>query len=112
MVNQIAAFFSVLESEVRSFANRNDQGLEEPKKRHYLLLRSKAIVLIASCRQYISILPECTSNIAAIPYRHDKNYVQCWLEEQEAGEGEDLLSRGQKLFAHKKVALYLLEGGY
>jgi hypothetical protein len=78
-LDRIAGFFNIMHNELRSF----DDRLEDRKRLHYMMLRSKAREIKAGCRAFHGAIPSVRTDFQAIPTEGtDENYVDRWLENQ------------------------------
>jgi hypothetical protein len=76
----VAGFFNIVHNELRSF----DDKMEERKRLHFIMLRSKAREIKAGCRAFHGLLPAVRTDFAAIPTDGtDENYVDRWLKKQD-----------------------------
>ncbi|CAG8503958.1 2726_t:CDS:2 [Gigaspora margarita] len=104
----IAGFFAILESKLTLLANSLD---DKPKKSHYFKCKDKASYIISSCHHYIAAIPNCVTDLRAIPDEYDKNYVQQWLSEKNIdikNQKISLLEWGNQLFKNTEKFKKLL----
>ncbi|GET04021.1 hypothetical protein GLOIN_2v1782310 [Rhizophagus clarus] len=78
---------------------------------HYIKIQSKAKIIIDACQLYMSRIPDCETNLRAIPDNYDKNYVQEWLSNEQVkvnGKSTSFLTWGRSMFEKNKQFIKLL----
>ena len=107
-MEKIAAFFNLLESEIRIFADQPEA--QQEAKLHYLKLKNRAKDIIRSCNHYIQIIPSSSTNMEAIPTQYDENYVQNWLESKKNEQkGVTLYDWAKTLCKRLRVIIDIVE---
>lgn len=107
----ICGFFNILANELTILAENHHQ--ENTRRTHYKKIKAKADEIVKACRYYMSQIPDCETNLRAIPDKYDKNYVQEWLSRKrvstETSNNElPLAVLGRKLFASDKSLINLI----
>ena len=83
-IAEAAGFFSVMKQELMAFKDKASDGVENPKKIHYIVMKKKASDMKSTCQIFYAVLPDVETDFLAIPTKGtDKNYVDKWLEKQE-----------------------------
>ena len=78
-----AAFFSVMEQELRKFETKAEKAKSEPKKLYYKVMNKQAKGMKSTCQVFYAVLPDVRTDFLAIPTEGtDQNYVDKWLEQQ------------------------------
>ncbi|KAK2566868.1 hypothetical protein P5673_008623 [Acropora cervicornis] len=68
-----AGFFSTIEHELMSFENKASNADDDPKKCHYMVMKTEAKDMKATCQTFYAVLPTEGT---------DQNYVDEWLKKQ------------------------------
>ena len=109
-MEKIAGFFNLLESEIRTFADRADEAAQQATKLHYLKLKNRAKDIVQHCNYYIQFIPASVTNLEAIPTQYDKNYVQKWLESKKNEQkGVTLYDWAKTLFNKQKLIIDIVD---
>ena len=78
-----AAFFSVMEQELRKFESKAEKAKSEPKELYYKVMKKQAKDMKSICQGFYAVLPDVRTDFLAIPTEGtDQNYVDKWLEQQ------------------------------
>ncbi|CAH3025336.1 unnamed protein product, partial [Porites evermanni] len=78
-----AAFFSVMEQELRKSESKAEKAKSEPKKLYYKVMNKQAKSMKSTCQVFYAVLPDVRTDFLAIPTEGtDQNYVDKWLEQQ------------------------------
>ena len=78
-----AGFFSIMESNLKTFDGQAGKSLESPKKLYYVTMKNEAKEMKSMCQAFYAVLPAVRTDFAAIPTEGtDQNYVDRWLEKQ------------------------------
>ncbi|CAG8495719.1 6736_t:CDS:1, partial [Acaulospora morrowiae] len=75
-------------------------------------IRSKTSDIVNACRYYMSQIPDCETNLRAIPEKHDINYVQKWFSRSKIEIGNKTLSFdawARELFLSNKRLITLVQ---
>ena len=68
-----AGFFSTIEHELMSFENKASNADDDPKKCHYMVMKTEAKDMKSTCQTFYAVLPTEGT---------DQNYVDEWLKKQ------------------------------
>ncbi|PKY57177.1 hypothetical protein RhiirA4_411562 [Rhizophagus irregularis] len=108
---KICGFFNDLANELSILAGNHQ---ENARITHYKKIKAKADEIVKACRYYMCKIPDCETNLRAIPNKHDKNYVQEWLlrkrinTEIDNNDEVTLAYWGIKLFASDEKLINLI----
>ncbi|XP_074635761.1 uncharacterized protein LOC141894110 [Acropora palmata] len=76
-----AGFFSTIEHELMSFENKAWNADDDPKKCHYMVMKTEAKDMKATCQTFYEVLPAVRTDFKAIPTEGtNENYAHEWLE--------------------------------
>ncbi|KAK2566922.1 hypothetical protein P5673_008682 [Acropora cervicornis] len=76
-----AGFFSTIEHELMSFENKASNADDDPKKGHYMVMKTEAKDMKSTCQSFYAVLPAVRTDFKAIPTEGtNENYVDEWLE--------------------------------
>ena len=82
-LRKAAAFFSVMEQELRKSESKAEKAKSEPKKLYYKVMNKQAKSMKSTCQVFYAVLPDVRTDFLAIPTEGtDQNYVDKWLEQQ------------------------------
>ena len=82
-LRKAAAFFSVMEQELRKSESKAEKAKSEPKKLYYKVMNKQAKGMKSTCQVFYAVLPDVRTDFLAIPTEGtDQNYVDKWLEQQ------------------------------
>ncbi|KAK2565860.1 hypothetical protein P5673_010148 [Acropora cervicornis] len=80
-IETAAAFFSAIEHQLMSFENKASNADDDPKRGHYMVMKTKAKDMKSTCQSFYAVLPAVRTNFEAIPTEGtDQNYVDECLE--------------------------------
>ena len=83
-ITNAARFFSTMEHRLLELEERTSKAEDNPKKRHYIIMKKAASDMKSTCQMFYAVLPEVRTDLLAIPTQGtDQNYVDKWLEKQE-----------------------------
>ena len=78
-----AAFFSMMEQELRNFEGKAEKAQGAPKKLYYKVMNKEGKDMKSICQIFYAVLVDVTTDFLAIPLDGtDRNYVDKWLENQ------------------------------
>ena len=82
-LKKAAGFFSAMEQELMSFEVKAEKALNDRKKVHFTLMKSRANGMKSVCQTFCSVIPDVKTDFLAIPTSGtDQNYVDEWLKKQ------------------------------
>jgi len=90
IMEDLAGFFKVLNTEVQAFSETGEDALQDKKKRHFKLMHMKASGIQEKCTQFIAVTPAIESDLDCINVDQEDNYVQQWLKDQTMASGKSL----------------------
>ncbi|PIK35681.1 hypothetical protein BSL78_27490 [Apostichopus japonicus] len=61
----VAGFFDVMKEELTSLESNGKSAVESPTKRHYLLMKKKALKITGSCEQFYAMIPGVRTDCCA-----------------------------------------------
>ena len=82
-ISNAAAFFSVMEQELKKFEGKAEKSTDEGKKLYYRVMKTQASDMKSLCQGFHAVIPEVRTDFLAIPTEGtDQNYIDRWLEKQ------------------------------
>jgi len=91
----ISGFFNIVHRELAGF----DSRMEDKKRVHYLLLKTKAREIKAGCRAFHGVLPAVKTDFQAIPtVGLDESYVASWLKKQKTITDEHCKDQSREIW--------------
>ena len=78
-----AAFFSVMEQELRKFEGKAEKAQGDTKRLYYKVMNKEAQDMKSTCQIVFAVLPDVKTDFLTIPKDGtNQNYVDKWLEDQ------------------------------
>ena len=82
-ISSAAAFFAVMEQELKKFEGKAEQNKSASKELHYKIMKAQASDMKSLCQGFYAVIPEVRTDFLAIPTEGtDQNYIDRWLEKQ------------------------------
>ena len=82
-ISNAAAFFSVMEQELKKFEGKAEKSGSNSKKLYYRVMKTQAKDMKTLCQGFFAVIPEVRTDFLAIPTEGtDQNYIDRWLEKQ------------------------------
>ena len=82
-ISSAAAFFAVMEQELKKFEGKAEKSKSDSKELYYKIMKAQASDMKSLCQGFYAVIPEVRTDFLAIPTQGtDQNYIDRWLEKQ------------------------------
>ena len=82
-ISSAAAFFAVMEQELKKFEGKAEQSKSASKELYYKIMKAQVSDMKSLCQGFYAVIPEVRTDFLAIPTEGtDQNYIDRWLEKQ------------------------------